>query len=399
MRNPVKLLVWCLVGHASCAIAVFTNNWSVGKCSGPPESMFRFKVSDPTGRYTSNTEMWPQIYRFFSKLHYTLGQCAVGKTPSLDSIQCCANLIYNTGLGVESTSIDIQRDTDEQSIPVTANGAQYCRFISTLSAQAWFTEAFILEGHCSEGVSCELGGSFFIYQSGKCEDTSRGVSKTRDLSLVSKDYRVAYTDAYYNLTRNVTLSSTFGMISNGQLEYVWQQYVPSNSMFFEFKDDPWEYLAAVGAVCGFLLIFVSIGFISKRIHRKGPQKDDVFHLIGQLIWLGVLIIYIAFLQVGYTTQQSEETMLAFALVAPAMATFYTCIHCSSIVMKAAGLERHKVICTYIFLTMLHIATAGSQYFYKFISVDTYISWKGAVVVWNVCALLTILSVRETHHSL
>jgi hypothetical protein len=73
LRKTTFLLV---VGYAISATEVYINSWTADECAGAPNSIFRFKMSDTSGRYTSKTETWPNIFRYIIRLQYTFGQCS-----------------------------------------------------------------------------------------------------------------------------------------------------------------------------------------------------------------------------------------------------------------------------------------------------------------------------------
>jgi hypothetical protein len=297
--------------------------------------------------------------------------------------------MLHTGTAVRSASSDIMRSNSSETIPFTANGAQYCHFISANSYQAWYTEAYILEGTCSEGILCESGGNFSVYSTGIC-NTSHSISMQYQLSNTTSNYNFIYTDSIYRYSRNVSVFATYGTMVGGHLQYMWQELVPPSTAVFEGHQNSWEVFAATAVVLAFVLLSINISIISTRIHRK-QQRNDILHLIGQLMWTLVLAVKLADVQLSFKNIELQSLMTSLVLMLPNFATLYSSMHCLLIILQSSGLLTVKNVGTVTAFLILHLATAGSQYIYAVIPLQVYLNWRAALVIWNVFALLTIMS--------
>jgi hypothetical protein len=345
-----------LMGNVVSVASPIFANWSTKECQGPPNSIYQFSAIDLSGKYGYfEYETWPTIFRYFLFLeaNFKPGQCSVGKYPPIDSYKCCSTLLRSDmPTGVSSVNMELLT-APLTNIPTSENAVNYCHLKRLTASQNWYSDAYIREGVCADGLFCNTSGYFTHFQSGTCNDISKGVRTFPQLYEIPGNFVMYYLEKASGKSRNVTINASFYKMQEAQLNFEWQEYLPKSYHVFEY-DDIWEYVSIISAGLTFIIIIATMSIIDMRIYKR-LLAADIYHLMGQILWLVVLGLKVAYLHIIFVDVGPLKSYIALVLALNKFATFFTSMHCLVIVVYAAGLDEATNRRLLVTFCLLHIA--------------------------------------------
>lgn len=382
-----------LAGITSAAL-VLESQYLSSKCSGHPDVMYAFTVSDTSAYAPGVNETWAPMYAFTVN-EYSIGLCGNLIVPSTNG--CCYNSLDLTASnGYQSATMDIIPDDQQAQIsgivPFETNGAVYCHLAAQASNASstllGYSQVFVNSNDvCIDGqFKCSSIGLLEVYAGSR---NCSGIPEKLQLSQLTRNYQ---TKTMGNITGSLLTFSGASRI------FAWEAYTPSTLLVPSFQD-PSE---IISLVCFIIAIIVALIMVVQTAFRLLPFKGWIMAtFISQVLWLVWVSMRLAYWMKIFVSLFELAVWVEIIFAMLAFTTLLTTLITSKFIATVLvnHMKNYYQLVIYFVPVILHVCLAGSYYIIYYaiysqtgISVEysmqirqwtTYfIYWIWSMLIWN-----------------
>ncbi|KAI8895167.1 hypothetical protein BC833DRAFT_602259, partial [Globomyces pollinis-pini] len=336
-------LIHLIITQVYSESLMFSSQWiQSDTCTGPPTSMYSFRVSDFKQVIPTSNDTWSSIYKL-STMGAPYGYC--GSLPVQIHDQCCVSSLdisqsdgYQSGMSMEiNTSPPTVYHKD-------SSGIQYCSLHSENNGLQGYLDIYILaNGNCIDKMTCTDSGYFTVYQNDNCSIPLRSIQLTSKLT----DQTIPEFQNVSGMINKIPVSS----IKTGWTTSLPGQYlVPNTNAFPDILQHICWGLSMLTVLLCFQLLF-----------QKRKQRYFRILVMSQVCWIIYVSIYIFY---TYSTSNNYAITFQFLGVFFNLATLSTTIHTSSFVLRFFNPLASRLVSfgLYVLVFLIHLLLSGSRYF-------------------------------------
>ncbi|KAI8897359.1 hypothetical protein BC833DRAFT_594107 [Globomyces pollinis-pini] len=316
------------------------------RCSGPPNSVCSFSISDLEGYEPEPNEIWPESFQLnaMDAFYY---QCGVA--PPQFSINCCVkSLTPNRSGNYKSSAPALMSSTNPLIfgyLPLEANNTKYCLLHSnSVHSNLPYQDILILANdECTESMICSSTGLLTVYNDKSCINSNFSIQLSK---LPTTIYNSVFT----------SVSLSFIKTTEGTITYPWISEVPQSLYIpntFTVSD------ITIGFLCALSIVSVLSCFYQLYFKRK--QNLFRYFIILNLSWLITVIS-----RVSYIYYIGDDYLIHFGVssIFENVSTMGTIILTINILvdLRLEGSRKTMKISLALIITVLHFLLAGSRYF-------------------------------------
>ncbi|KAJ3320676.1 hypothetical protein HDV06_005084 [Boothiomyces sp. JEL0866] len=266
----MRLSTFVYLGKYVLSSLLVENQYFSQLCSGPPNTIYIFDVSNPFAYDPTLNETWPSFFRF----HF--GDLSVGDTDNcyvpIAGAACTTSLLPAASFPYQSGSTLWYQGMDkiDAAVAKSANGNTYCQlsaanFNDTSSLLGFKTIFFLADQfNCyDEHFICKDHGEITYYKEAGCNSSE------------AVNLNTTFINQYTNYLGNISFQMK--VFRNADMFYGWNQYTPSIYLVPHFRI-AWDYVGLVFFVLALILALYIPASTIKRLWKKRKSANMVHYM-------------------------------------------------------------------------------------------------------------------------